>query len=160
MSKTDGDKRKQHASDFHDTKRLLDEARQRRVALAEQNKEIEKKKRKLSANGAETPTVEKVKSSTPKVSSKSSSSSSSKKERHISGTKETPTNTKIRRKVLEDSSDETSDEEWRKGKDRNAPVTEKSNKKRSKKSSKKARFEDSSSGEEEEVAAVVEEEDE
>ena len=151
-SKTDGDKRKQHESDFHDTKRLLDEARQRRVALAEQNKEIEKKKRKLSSNGAETPSAEKVKSSTPKVSSKSSSSSS-KKERHISGTKETPTNTKVRRKVLEDSSDETSDEEWRKGKDRNASVTEKSNKKRSKKSSKKARFEDSSSGEEEEVAA-------
>ena len=89
MSKCDGDKRKQHESDFHDTKRLLDEARQRRVALAEQNKEMEmKKKRKLSAD---TPTVEKIKKSTistPKVSS-SKSQNNSKKDRHISETKVT-----------------------------------------------------------------------
>jgi hypothetical protein len=137
VSKCDGDKRKQHESDFHDTKRLLDEARQRREAAHQREKE-EKKKRKLST-GNETPREK------PKVEAQvaKTSKSTSKKDRRVSSS-ETP---KPRRKVFE-SSDDTSDEEWRKGKNGDKS----SGKKRQKKNSTKLRFDDSSSGEEESVA--------
>ena len=147
VSKCEGDKRKQHESDFHDTKRLLDEARQRREA-AHQREKDEKKKRKLSANSSARPSSpngnEKPKIEAPTV-AKTSKSSSSKKDRRVSSS-ETPS--KPRRKVFE-SSDDTSDEEWKKGKNGG---DKSSGKKRPKKNSSKLRFDDSSSGEEEPVA--------
>ena len=136
VSKCDGDKLKQHKDDFNDTKRLLNEARQRRVEQLEREKE---EKRRLK--GQTGPAKEKFERP-PKPSTPSAPSKEKVKEPEPSAKRnERLSSDKPKRKPISDS-DDGSDGEWKGSKGGHSKL------KHRKKSSSRAYFDDSSSGEE------------